>query len=229
MWSGQIDEFAGQHRVLAPDLRGFGQSSGERDVLTMAQHADDLAALLDAVGVAGPVTFCGLSMGGYVAWEFWKRHGARLSRLVLCDTRAAADSPDAAAGRRKTADKVLAEGTAEFAAGMIPKLFAESTRSQQPNIVEATLRVMHATRPQTVAAALRGMAERADFSAALSEIDVPTLVVCGEHDAITPPAEMQQVARSLPHARYVPIPSAGHMAPLENPAAVNAAMREFLP
>ncbi len=228
MWQHQLTGLDDSFRLIAPDLRGFGGSSGATDKLTMEQFADDLAELLDALRISEPVTFCGLSMGGYIAWQFAQRHAARLARLIVCDTRAAADTPDGARGRHELAERVLTEGSTMVADAMIPKLFAEQTRREQPALVAATQRIMSNTAPQAIAGALRGMAERPDVTSRLPRIEVPALVVCGEHDAIIPVQEMRTIAESLPHGRFVEIPEAGHMAPLENPTPVNAAIREFL-
>jgi pimeloyl-ACP methyl ester carboxylesterase len=194
----------------------------------MQQMADDLAGLLDALAVREPIVFCGLSMGGYVAWQFALRHRPRLSRLILCDTRAIADTPEAAAGRLKTAERVLTEGPGVVAEAMLPKLFAPDTAQNQPQVVEATRQVILQTKPAGIAAALHGLAQRPDVTEHLPRIDVPTLVICGEHDAISPPAEMEQFATKMPQARFVKIAGAGHMAPLEAPQAVNVAIKEFL-
>jgi len=228
MWQGQIDGLSDTCHVIAPDLRGFGASEVMSGTATMEQMADDVAAMLDALKVSGPVVFCGLSMGGYVAWQFALRYRARLAKLILCDTRSGADSPEAAAGRLKTAEKVLAEGAVIAAEALIPKLFAPATFQQQPAIVEVTRQVILRTKPEGIAAALRGMAQRADVTARLGELDVPALLICGEHDGISPPSEMRQIAQQMPRAKFVEIAGAGHMAPLEQPVAVNEAMREFL-
>ena len=228
MWRGQLEGLAGQCRVIAPDLRGFGASDVTAGTVTMEQMADDMAALLDALGVREPVVFCGLSMGGYVGWQFAARHAQRLAKLILCDTRALADTAEAAAGRHKTAEKVLAAGAGIAAEGIIPKLFAAATYEERPQIVEATRHVILRTNPEGIAAALRGMAAREDFTARLSSIEVPSLVLCGEHDAISPPAEMRQFSEQMSRAKFLVISGAGHMAPFEQPAAVNAAIQEFL-
>lgn len=231
MWMGQIDELSQVCRVIAPDLRGFGGSAATAppgEIVRMEQYADDLSDLLCGLGLAEPVTLCGLSMGGYIAWQFWRRHRPQLARLILCDTRAAPDSPAAAQGRRETAAQVLREGTAALAASMPDKLFAAETRERAPAVVAATQSVIAAASPQAVAAALWGMAERADARPWLGEIDVPTLLVCGAHDALTPLAEMRDVAVAIRGSQLAEIPAAGHMAPLEQPAAVNAALRGFL-
>jgi len=228
MWQRQIDELAADFRVIAPDLRGFGQSGVTAGTVTMEQMADDLAGMLDSLGVAEPVALCGLSMGGYVGWQFALRYRNRLAKLIQCDTRAVADSPEAAAGRLKTAERVLVDGAQVVAESMLGKLFAEATARQQPAVVEATRQVMLRTAPVGIAAALRGMSERPDVSGRLAEFDMPALIVCGEHDAIAAPAEMRGIAEQMPQAKFALINDAGHMAPLEQPAAVNAEIRAFL-
>jgi 3-oxoadipate enol-lactonase len=228
MWRGQIQTLSDICRVIAPDLRGFGASSVSTATVTMARMADDLADLLDALDIQEPITFCGLSMGGYIAWSFYRRHRSRLARLVLCDTRAQADSPEAARVRRESADRVLVEGPAFLADAMLDRLFAPETRTEAPEILEATRRTILNTAPEGIAAALRGMAERPDETDLLPEIDVPTLVVCGQHDAISTVQEMCGIATRIPSARFAQIPAAGHMAPLENPRQVNDAIRKFV-
>ncbi len=232
MWAAQIDAISPQCRVIAPDLRGFGRSGkGDRSnspPFTMEQFADDLAALLDALEIREPVVYCGLSMGGYIAWQFWRKYAARLRGLVLCDTRSTADTPEVVAGRRTMADRVLKEGSAPLVESTLPRLFCEATRRQRPEVVEGLRRVMMANSPQGIAAAALGMAQRPDMTASLVEIRCPTLVVVGQDDAISPPAEMRGIAEAIPGARFVEIPAAGHMSPLENPAAVSAAIVAFL-
>jgi len=228
MWLGQIAGLTDSYRVIAPDLRGFGQSDVTPGTATMEQHADDLAKLLDTLGVTEPIAFCGLSMGGYIAWQFFARHRQKLGKLILCDTRAIADSPDAAKGRMATADKVIKEGSQVVAEAMLGKLFAPAAIERKAEFVESTRQVMLGTKPEGVAAALRGMAARVDFTSRLASIDVPTLVLCGTSDAIAPLAEMQGIAAAIPGAKFAEIPDAGHMAPLEQPAAVNDRLRKFL-
>jgi pimeloyl-ACP methyl ester carboxylesterase len=214
--------------VIAPDLRGLGRSPAADGKVTMEQFADDLAALLDGLGIAEPVVFCGLSMGGYIALQFWHKHRARLRGLVLCDTRAAADTPAAAAARLTLADRVLLEGPEPLVEIMLPRLFGAATCRQRPDVVEELQSVMMGTDPRGIAAAARGMAERPDMTGLLGQIACPTLVVVGQHDAISPPAEMRGMAEAIPGAKFVEIPDVGHMSPLENPTAVNAALAEFL-
>jgi pimeloyl-ACP methyl ester carboxylesterase len=227
MWNGQIEALSARYRVIAPDLRGFGQSGVTEGTVTMAQQADDLAALLDFLSIREPVVYCGLSMGGYIALEFWRKYSKRLRALILCDTRSAADMPEAAANRLVIAEKVMPEGSQIVADVMMPKLFHPITLQKQPEVVEKLKQVMCATDPRGVAAA-RGMAQRADFTAELPRIACPTLIIVGKGDAISPAAEMQGISNAIPNAEFKIIPQAGHMAPLEQPADVNAAIELFL-
>ena len=146
----------------------------------------------------------------------------------MCDTRAVADTPAAAEARLVNAARVLAEGPGFLADGMLDKLFAAETAHRQPELIEATRRVMLAASPRGVAAALRGMAARPDVSAWLPQIDVPALLLCGREDAISTVEEMRGIARCMPQARFVEVAAAGHMSPLEQPRLVNEAIREFL-
>ena len=228
MWSAQIEEFSKTHRVIAPDLRGFGGTDGALYAVSMERYADDLAALLEALQADRPVTFCGLSMGGYIAWHFAARHPDWLGRLILCDTRAAADSAEAAANRLKMADIVSKEGPEPVAWAMMPKLFAPVVTPQQQTLADLVRKMVLETDPVAIAAAHRGMAIRPDVTSLLPNLRFPTLVIVGEHDVISPPQEMRTIADAIPQARFVQIPAAGHMAPMENPAAVNRAISVFL-
>jgi pimeloyl-ACP methyl ester carboxylesterase len=228
MWREQIEYFSPSRRVLAPDLRGFGNSSPTEGTVTMRQFADDLAALLDTLRIAEPVDFCGLSMGGYIAWPFFQHYRDKVRSLILCDTRAAADNPEARENRLGLATKVLQCGPGFIAETMPDKLFAGSTRDSNPDLVREVQDVIRSGNGQGIAAASRGMAERPDVTSLLPTIDVPTLVIVGEEDPISTRDEMQGIARAIPGAEFVPVRDAGHMAPLEQPAIVNAAIDRFL-
>jgi 3-oxoadipate enol-lactonase len=228
MWSGQIEALSRRCRVIAPDLRGFGESGSADGTVTMEQFADDLAGLLDFLEIREPVAFGGLSMGGYIAFAFWRKHAARLRGLILCDTRAGADTPEGAAARHALADRVLREGTRSMAESMRANLFSAATLRDRPETVEAIVQVMRGTDPRSIAAAARGMASRRDFTPDLPGIACPTLVLGGEEDPLTPPAVLREMAEKIPQARLALIPEAAHLAPLEQPAIVNRAMEEFL-
>jgi pimeloyl-ACP methyl ester carboxylesterase len=235
MWSAQCAALATDYRLIVPDLRGFGGSSPASGCVTMGEAADELNELLNVLQVESPVTYCGLSMGGYIGFEMWHRHRDRLASMILCDTRAAADSETVAKGRQLMAAKFdelpVEQRTAELdelAEGMLQKLFAATTFTNRPEAIASTRQVMCGCEPATIAAYQRGMASRTDFRRHLSQLDLPLLLVCGEHDVITPTTEMQQVAEGVPGARYLEIESAGHMAPLEQPEVANKAILEFL-
>jgi 3-oxoadipate enol-lactonase len=228
MWHEQVENLSQDFCVVAPDLRGFGESGVTPGTVTMDRFADDLAALLDALRIDQPVALCGLSMGGYIAFAFCRRHLGRLGHLILCDTRADADDPQARRVRLAMAEQVLESGSSSVVAAMLPRLLAEATAERRPAVVDGLAEMIQSIDPQGLAAAQRGMAARAAASPMLGEIDVPTLVVCGEHDSVSPPEHMRSIAAALPDARFVEIPAAGHMSPMENPAAFNAAIRDFL-
>jgi 3-oxoadipate enol-lactonase len=226
MWEGQF-ALADRCRMIAPDLRGFGASEVTPGTVTMEQFADDLHALLNALDLPRCV-LCGLSMGGYIAMAFARKYPTRLAGLALCDTRAIADTPEGAAGRKKLAEKVLAEGPAPVVEAMMPKLFAARTATEQPGLLEETRAVMAATQPAGIAAALLGMAARADSTTLLPTLSVPTLVLVGAEDVISPAAEMRGIAAAIPNSRFVEVAGVGHMAPLEAPGACNAALADLI-
>ena len=228
MWQAQIEHFTPRFRVIAPDLRGCGGSDVTTGTVSMERFADDLSAILDQLQITEPVVYCGLSMGGYIAWQFWRKYPEKLRALVLCDTKAAADTPEGVTSRMKMLEHVLRAGTSYLAEAMLPRLFAPESFERRPEAVAAVRERILAAPPEGVAATLRGLAAREDFQSRLSQVRLPALVVCGEHDAISPPDEMRQVAAALPEAQFELIPGAGHLAPLENPEAVNAVFDEFL-
>jgi len=229
MWNAQISTLSAKYRVIAPDLPGFGNSQVVDGTLTMAEMADGLADLLDALNISQKVTFCGLSMGGYVAWDFFRRHRQRVRSLILCDTRAAPDTTDAAQARRTLAEEVLSTGSEMLVERMLPRLVSQSTIDGRPDVVDSLKQMISSASPQGVAAALRGMAERADSRPLLDEIDVPALLICGRDDELSPPEEMRGMAESIATSRFTVIQDAGHMAPMEQSDEVNAVIAEFLP
>jgi 3-oxoadipate enol-lactonase len=227
MWDAQAEALAATHRVIRFDARGFGGSDSNHGPLTMERIADDAAALLDHLGVSRAVVG-GCSMGGYAALAFVRRHPQRLAGLVLQDTRAGADSEDARTGRAALAAKVLAEGASAAEAAFLPKLLGETTKREQPALVAQLRERILATPPQAIADALHGLAARTDSRPTLAEVRVPTLVLVGAEDVLTPPAESEAMAAAIPGARLEVVPRAGHLANLERPDVVNAALAAFL-
>jgi len=229
MWSAQESSVGSIYRVIAPDLRGHGETAAPEGVYTMDAMADDVIELLDALQITEPVVLGGLSMGGYVALALMARHPERVRALMLMDTRASADTPEAAGTREGLARRVEADGNAGVVVdGMLPKLFSEFTRLNRPLVVESMRGVMERTTARAMIGALRGMAARPDRTAELARITVPTLVLVGADDVVTPPAEVRRMAEALPNAQIAVIPNAGHLAPLENPGDANEAILQFL-
>lgn len=224
MWRETEERLSDRWRCIVPDLRGHGQSAAS-PAASMARYADDLVAVLDKLCEWRPVTVVGLSMGGYIAFEFFRRHRGRTRALVLCDTRATADTPEAAAQREATARNVLQKGSRLVADAMIDGLFAP----QAPQTIKQRwLDLMSKNPPMGVAAALRAMAARPDSTPTLSKIDCPALLVVGREDAITPVARTEEMKRAIPGARIEIVEGAGHMTPVEQPDAFTNVLREFL-
>ncbi|AMV36873.1 alpha/beta fold hydrolase [Planctomyces sp. SH-PL62] len=229
MWAEQVRALSPSFRAITPDLRGHGESPAPDAVYTMDQMAEDVVEMLDGLGVTEPVAMGGLSMGGYVALALVLKHPERVRALILADTRAAADTLDAARLREESARGVLQAGhPGAIVEAMLPRLFAESTIRDRPALVSPIRAMMEATSASGVAGALRGMAARPDRREDLRTITVPTLVVVGEKDAISPPDEARAIVEALPDARLAEIPEAGHLSPVENPEAFNAAILDFL-
>ena len=227
MWDAQVEALCATHRVVRFDARGFGGTAAGEGPLTMERIADDGALLLDHLEIEKAVVG-GCSMGGYAAFAFVRRHPQRLAGLVLQDTRAGADTAEARANRATLAAKVLNEGASAAVEAFLPKLVGETTHRERPDLVSGLRERILAATPQGIANALHGLAARADSRETLPSIAAPTLVLVGAEDVLTPPSEAATMAAAIPRARLDVIPGAGHLANLENPAAVNAALRAFL-
>jgi len=226
MWDPQLGSLRGAGaRVIAPDLRGFGASeAGPPGPLTMEQHADDLAALLDVLQIQEPIIYCGLSMGGYIGFAFWRRHGQRVRAFVLADTRAGEDTPEAKRNRAVLAEQAETRNSPQPAIDtMLPQMFSPSLRKGAPP-EHLVLGMMSSSSPRAVADGVRGLAQRPDSLDLLPSIHVPVLIIVGEHDQLTPPSHSERMLQGLPNARLERIELAGHMANLENPEAFNAAL-----
>ncbi|HEY2589618.1 MAG TPA: alpha/beta hydrolase [Tepidisphaeraceae bacterium] len=226
MWDAPVSELSSDFRTIAPDLRGFGQTHAS-DPFTMESMADDLHALLERIG-ALPCVLAGLSMGGYIALAYVRKYPADLRGLMLIDTKAEGDTAEQKEGRQKTIDLVRSQGAKAVAEQMLPKMLAEETPKRRPAVAQALRGLMEACPPKTIEHALLAMRDRPDQSSNLSSIAMPTLIIVGDHDAITPVAIAQSLQKQIPHAQLVVITGAGHMAPMEQPAQVNQAMARFL-
>jgi len=228
LWAPQRSALARRARVIAPDLRGFGASAAlGTPPVTVDGHADDVAALLDLLDIEQAV-IGGLSMGGYIAFAFWRRHRRRVSALLLADTRAGADSDEGKAKRRALIDAARAEGARAVADAMMPGMIGKSTRAKRPE-VEREMRAMCERAPVPgIVAALEAMIARPDSTPTLATIDVPVQIIVGAEDALTPPKDSEAMHAAIPESRLEILPRAGHASNFERPAAFNHVVEEFL-
>lgn len=227
LWIPAAQAPATRYRVILPDLRGHGESEIGEGPATMEKHANDLARVLDDADV-GRAVFGGVSIGGYILFEFWRRYRGRIAGLVLSCTRAQADSAEGRAGRLKTADDVLERGAEPFIESMIPRVFSHTMLTMRPDLVEQARRMMLKMSPAHIAQVQRGMAARPDSVPTLATINVPTLLVMGEEDTFAPFADGELMRQHIPGSQLKLIPKAGHFAVWEQPEAVGKLLRQFV-
>lgn len=226
LWASQTNALFSLARCITPDLRGFGGSPA-LPPYDMDRYADDVASLLDALGV-GRAVIGGVSMGGYVAFAFWRRHRERVRALLLADTRAGADDEAARLKRRELIAVARAGGGAAVAERMIVGMVGKRTRERCPALVQAVHHMLASAPTEGAIGALEAMMARPDSTSLLSDIDVPTLVVVGEDDALTPVAEAEAMHAAIRGSRLEIIAGAGHLANFERPAAFNQVLGEFV-
>lgn len=227
LWTEQAEALSSKCRVVVPDLRGFGESEATEGPVTMNRMARDMAELMDHLGIEQAV-IGGLSMGGYIALAFIKQFPSRVKALVLADTRAQADTEEAKQTRYQQAEKAMAEGMAGIADAMLPKLLTPDTVSKRPEVVKRVRDMMLKTKPQGAASALLGMAEREDQIEFISTINVPTMIVVGREDALTPVADSEKMRATIGPSHLVVIENAGHVSNLEQTEKFNYALSAFL-
>lgn len=227
MWEPQIKVLADVCHVVAMDLRGFGSSQRTDGDFTLEDLARDVQALLFKLGHQR-VVICGLSMGGYIALQYAKLFPDEVRGLVLADTRAGADTAEARDKRMAMVEEVSTRGVRGVAQTFPANVVSKRTAETQPAVMEQLKTWIADTDPSTIAGAQRAMAARSDSIEFLSEIRVPTLVIVGEEDGVTPPAESERMAQLIHGATLVTIPGAGHLSNLENPEAFNRAISSFM-
>lgn len=224
MWSRQLASLGKRHRLLAPDYRGLGKSAVSNEASTLELLAEDVRALLQEVRVERAAVV-GLSMGGYLALELYRQAPALFRGIALCDTRAAADGPEAKETRERFAKTALERGLTWVSDEMVPKMLRPKP---DPAVVKEVRALVAEGTPAGIAAAQRGMARRPDSTPTLASIACPALVVVGEEDGLTPPAEAEKMAKGIKGAKLVRIPRAGHLTNIESPEAFDAALEAFL-
>lgn len=224
-WDDLVPPLSERYRVVVPDLRGHGQSELGDGPASMEKHAADLLRLCEAESV-DKASFVGVSIGGYVLFEFWRQHKEKFASLVLSNTRASAETAESRANRLRIADEVLRDGSEAFIDDMLGKLLAPATKLERPDVVEAARTMMRSMSAEDIAGVQRGMADRPDSIETLSTIDVPTLVIAGEEDI--PPLSAAELMRDrIPGSRLEVIAGAGHYAAMERPQEYSRLLLQF--
>ena len=225
-WAPQLGSLVSRCRCIAPDARGFGETT-LAPPFTMDRYADDVVCLLDALEIDRAV-IGGLSMGGYIALALWRRHPTRVRALVLADTRAGADSDEGRAKRRDLIELALAKGNDAVAEAQLPGLIGKRTREKHPAVAEVLRRMVERASVGGITGALEAMMARPDSTSILPTITVPTLLIAGDEDVLTPPKEARAMHDAIPRSRIEIIAGAGHASSFERAAAFNHILGEFL-
>jgi pimeloyl-ACP methyl ester carboxylesterase len=227
MWSAQLSGLAAHWRIIAPDFRGFG-ASDKTGPFTLEQLADDTHALIAQLKPRGRLVLAGLSMGGYVAFPYARKYADTLSALILLDTKAEPDTPDGKANRDRMIAIARERGSKPIADAMLGKLLSPDAVASRPQLVKDVRKMMEATAPDTIAHALAAMRDRPDQTSLLPTFNLPTLILVGAHDEVTPPAAAQKMHAQIPRSYLKEIPAAGHLTAMEQPAQTSAAIAQFL-
>jgi 3-oxoadipate enol-lactonase len=227
MWHEQLDYLQATHRVIACDIRGFGKSIDEESHLSMDLFANDLILFIDKLNL-DKVIICGLSMGGYIALNAVQRFPSRFEALILCDTQCIADSHDVKAKRFKTIDDVKEYGETNFNEGFIKNVFHEDSLTNRQEVVEKLRSVVFANSQHIISQGLIALAERSETCSFLDDIAMPTLIICGREDAVTPLDESKFMNKQIKGSVLHVINNAGHVSNLEEPRKFNKLIRDFL-
>lgn len=217
----------GGYRHIFPDLPGFGESPAPEREMTIDDYARAVLALLDALRI-NSAFFAGVSMGGYICFAIARQAPHRVKGVILIDTKETSDSDEARQGRYKSVDAVADKGVGVVVEQMLPKMLTEKTRAANSELNETVRTMMAGSSREGVIQALRAMAVRPDSAAVLRELEVPVLIVVGENDPITPPADGERMKSLARNAELVKVPNAAHLSNMEQPEAVNEAIARFL-
>lgn len=227
MWQPQMEYFKSTHRVIAYDIRGFGKSFDDANDLSMSLFADDLIKLMDLLHIS-KATICGLSMGGYIALNAVNRYSERIAALILCDTQCISDSEEIRKKRYSTIEQIRKDGREDFTADFISKIFHKDSFINYPDKVELVKEIIRANSQHTILRGLAAIAERVETCSTLGLISVPTLIICGSNDAITPPEKSEYLHKHIKNSTLQIVESAGHVSNLEQPEVFNQYLMDFL-
>lgn len=228
LWQSQLEGLSDRMHVVAVQLRGFGSSTLDEADFSLAELAQDVEFLRQHLAGGQPIWLAGLSMGGYVALEYWRQFSSQLRGLILTNTKPTADNEAAKAGRAAMGQKALSDGTWAAVEPMYAKLLSEQTVASNPDLAELVRTMMQDVAPATIAAAQNAMAQRRDFTNQLPTIQVPTLVIAGESDTIAPAVEGKVWSAKVPGSTFVVIPNTAHLSPLESPELFNRTLLDFI-
>jgi 3-oxoadipate enol-lactonase len=227
MWHNQLQMVSKEYRVVAYDIRGLGESTPGDGPFTLEGHVDDLIALMDYL-LIDSTAIVGLSMGGYIALRALERNPERFAAAVLCDTSSAADTNEGRLNRAKAITDIMKRGSAAFAGEFLQKVFAPGSFQRVPDEIALIRDIITRTPPRVIAGMQLALAARTDTTASLDALHIPTLILVGEHDAITPPEASRAMHKRIAGSALHIVPDAGHMSPMENPGVVNAHVMQFL-
>jgi pimeloyl-ACP methyl ester carboxylesterase len=228
MWNQDLNVFSQKYRVIAPDLPGFGESALGLDTFSMERCADALWELLDELRIKEKIVLLGLSMGGYIAFEFVRKYPERLKALVLVATHPFPDNDTTRQARYETAEFVRREGASALAERLIPRFLGKTTQETKPHVVNAVRQLIVSNSPESIAAACLGLASRSDSSPLLRDIRVPTLVIAGDEDILIPGEQTAQIQKRIAGSRITSVRQCGHLINLEQPQEFQNTVLHFL-
>jgi 3-oxoadipate enol-lactonase len=227
MWKEQIDELKDKYYCIAYDVRGLGKSVVRDGQFTMEMYVDDLFNIIDKLKLKKPYV-CGLSMGGYITLRAVERDQNKFKGLILCDTRSDADNDEGKLKRANVIKQINEDGVEKFVKGFVSGLFADETKDENPDLYISVIKRCQKSTAVGVKGALLAIMSRTETTNYLSQIYIPSLVLCGSFDKLTPPNVMRIIAEKIDNSEFAVIPRAGHLAPLENPDCVNDMIMKFL-
>jgi pimeloyl-ACP methyl ester carboxylesterase len=227
MWQTQVDEFSKDNKCVSYDIRGLGESPAGDGQFTMESFVDDLETIIDELKLNKPI-LCGLSMGGYISLRALERIQEKFSAAILCDTRSEADNNEGKLKRATGIKRINKEGLAPFVKDFITNCFGDDFKQNRKEALQNIIEKSSQFNPVGVKGGLFAMLSRSDTTTNLGKINIPTLLICGEQDTLTPPPVMKDMFHKINKAEFVEISKAGHMTPIENPQAVNKAIKDFL-